>query len=220
MGWEPINDQVERLNQIQRKHEDFLAKMKERGYDVDNLTPLTEQQRDELDMAICNAKRSEKFDWGMRDVDAPREPVMFAHIALVVAAIIPLFLAGYFFVEADGILRFLVPAIELVCLVHMYYGFRWASYVVAIGSLVPAYTQLLMLGNLQAEERVFLFFVLVVITINSYLLLKSKSVSQFLVGQRACLSDSQLHKLRLFRLTIAALLIGAIAADVVRLVIE
>ena len=178
------------------------------------------QAQDELDTAIHNAKRSGKFDWDMRDVNAPRESVMFAQIVLVVSAVIPLCLAGYFFFEADGILRFLVPAIALVCFLHMYYGFKWAGYVVAIGSMVPAYTQLLMLGNFQIEERVFLFFVLVVITINSYLLLKSKSVAQFLVGQRACLSDSQLHKLRLFRLTVAALFIGAIAADVVRLLLE
>jgi hypothetical protein len=100
------------------------------------------------------------------------------------------------------------------------YGFSWALYVVAVCCLVPAYTQLLILGNFQAVERVFLFFVFVVITINSYLLLKSKLVYQFLVGQRACLSDSQLHKLRLFRLTAAALLMGAITADGVRLVDE
>ena len=215
-----MNDQVERLKQIQRKHEEFLAKMKDRGYDVNNLPPLTEQERDEFDMAIHNAKRSGKFDWDMRDVNAPRQSVMFAQIVLVVSAVIPLCLAGYFFVEADGILRFLVPAIVLVCLVHMYYGFKWAGFVVAIGSMVPAYTQLLMLGNFQAEERIFLVFVLVVITINSYLLLKSKSVSQFLVWQRACLSHSNLHKLRLFRLVVATLLIGAIAADVFRLVLE
>jgi hypothetical protein len=215
-----MNDQVERIKQNLRKYEEFLAKMKERGYDVDNLPPLTEQQRDELDMAIHNAKRSGKFDWDMRDVNVPRESVMFAQIVLVVSAVIPLCLAGYFFVEADGILRFLVPAIVLVCLLHMYYGFKWAGFVVAIGSMVPAYSQLLMLGNFQTEERVFLFFVLVVITINSYLLLKSKSVAQFLGRQRACLSHSNLHKLRLSRLTVAVLLIGAIAADVVRLVLE
>jgi len=215
-----MSDQIEKVKEIRRKHEEFLEKMKQRGYDVDNLPPLTEQQRDELDMAIHNAKRSGKFDWDMRDVNAPRESVMFAQIVLVVSAVIPLCLAGYFFLEVDGILRFLVPAIVLVCLVHMYYGFKWAGFVVAIGSMVPAYTQLLMLGNFQAEERVFLFFVLVVITINSYLLLKSKSVTQFLVWQRACLSHSNLHKLRLFRLAVAALLIAAIAADGVRLVVE
>ena len=43
-----MNDQVERIKQNLRKYEEFLAKMKERGYDVDNLPPLTEQQRDDL----------------------------------------------------------------------------------------------------------------------------------------------------------------------------
>jgi len=212
-----MNDQIEKVKEIRRKHEEFLEKMKQRGYDVDNLPPLTEQQRDELDMAIHNAKRSGKFDWDMRDVNAPRESVMFAQIVLVVSAVIPLCLAGYFFLEVDGILRFLVPAIVLVCLVHMYYGFKWASYFIAFSSLVPVYAQMLLLGGLQAAEKYFLFSVLTAVTINSYLLLKSKSVSQFFILQQSCLSDSELRKLKMLRLALVVVLIGAVVADVVRL---
>ena len=215
-----MSDQVEKIKELQRKHEEFLTKMKERGYDIDNLQPLTEQQKDEFDMVIHNAKHTGKFDWSIRDVKSAEEPVIFTQIVLTASAIIPLCLAGYLLIEADGILRLLVPAVVLVCLAHMYYGFKWAKYAVALISVIPVYAQLLMLDGLQATIKYFVFFVLIAITINSFLLLKSKSVSQFLIWQRGCLSDSKLRKLRLLRLTIAFLLIGAIAADVARLVFE
>ncbi len=220
MGCEVMNDQVEKIKELQRKHEELLKKIRERGYDVDNLPSLTEQERDEFDMVRHNANRSGKFDWGMRDVNASERPVIFTQIVLAASAIIPLCLAGYLLIEGDGILRLLVPAFVMVCLAHMYYGFRWAKYAVALTSVIPVYAQLLMLGGLQAALKYFVFFVLSAITINSYLLLKSKSVAQFLGRQRAFLSDSKLHKLRLLRLTIAILFIGAIAADVARLVFE
>jgi len=215
-----MSDQVEKIKELQRKHEEFLTKMKERGYDVNNLPSLSEQERDEFDMVIHNAKRTGKFDWSIRDVKSAEEPVIFTQIVLAASAVVPIYLAGYFLFEADGILRFLIPVVVLVCLVHMYYGFKWAKYVVALASLIPVYAQLLMLDGLQAKIKYFVFFVLIAITINSYFLLRSKSVSQFFIWQRGCLSDSKLRKLRLLRLTIAVLFIGAITADVARLVFE
>jgi hypothetical protein len=215
-----MSDQVEKIKELQRKHEEFLTKMKERGYDVNNLPSLSEQERDEFDMVIRNAKRTGKFDWSIRDVKYAEEPVIFTQIVLAASAVVPIYLAGYFLVETDGILRFFIPAVVLVCLGHMFYGFKWAKYVVALASLIPVYAQLLMLDGLQATIKYFVFFVLIAITINSYLLLKSKSVSQFFIWQRGCLSDSKLHKLRLLRLTVAVLFIGAITADVARLVFE
>ncbi len=210
-----INDQVERLKQIQRKHEEFLEKLKERGYAVDNIPPLTDQERDEFDMVIHNAQRTGKFDWDMNETNLP---TTFTKVVLLVGSLIPLFLAFDFLFEADGVLRLLVPFSLCVCIVHVYFGFTWARYVLILSSLVPVFLQLLMLEGLQATAKYFVFFVLIAILINSYLLLKSKPVSQFLMRQRECVSDSKLHKLRLSRLALGFLLIGAIAADVVVLV--
>ncbi len=209
-----INDQVERLKEIQRKHEEFLTKMNGRGYDVNNLPPLTEQERDEFDMVIHNAKRTRKFDWGMNETNSP---TTFVKIVMFLSSLIPLFIAFDFLFEADGVLRFLVPFLVCVCLVHVYFGFIWARYIVALSSLVPAFIQLLMLDGLQATAKYFVFFVLISITINSYLLLKSKPVSEFLGRQRACLNDSKLHKLKMLRLTLVVFLIGVLVADVLRL---
>jgi hypothetical protein len=39
-----MSDQVEKIRELQRKHEEFLTKMKERGYDVNNLPSLSEQE--------------------------------------------------------------------------------------------------------------------------------------------------------------------------------
>jgi hypothetical protein len=210
-----MNDQVERLKEIQRKHEESITKMNERGYDVKNLPPLTEQERDEFDMVIHNAKRTGKFDWGMNETNSA---TTFVKVVLFLASLIPLFIAFDFLFEADGVLRFLVPFLVCVCLVHVYFGFVWARYLVALSSLVPALIQLLMLDGLQASAKYFVFFVLISITINSYLLLKSEPVSQFLMLQRGCISDSKLNKLKLSRWTLGVLLMGAIAADGIRIV--
>ncbi len=213
-------DDVDKVDKSRRKHEQLFKKLEERGYDVDNMPPLTEQQRDEFETVIHNAHRTGNFDWSIKDNKSTEPPSLFPKIVLATSAIIPLYLVGYFFLGVDGILRFLVPAIVLVCLVHMYFGFKWASYVVAFSSLIPVYAQILLMGSLQAAEKYFLFSVLIGVTINSYLLLKSKTVSQFLIWQQSYLSNSELHKLKLLRLALAVFFIGVITADVARLVSE
>lgn len=54
----------DKLTRLRREHEEFLKKMIERGYDIDNLPELTEQERDEFETVIHNAQRTKKFDWG------------------------------------------------------------------------------------------------------------------------------------------------------------
>lgn len=53
----------DKLTRLRREHEEFLKKIKERGYDIDNLPELTEQERDEFETVIHNAQRLKKFDW-------------------------------------------------------------------------------------------------------------------------------------------------------------
>ncbi len=213
-------DDVDKVDKLRRKHGELFTKLEDRGYDIDNLPQVTEQERDEFETVIHNANRTGKFDWSENQTN---QHLVFVKTVLFISALIPLYLAGYFVVESDGLLRILVPYFFVLSLVHMYYGFRWARYVVALTSVIPVYAQLLTLDGLQATIKYFVFIVFIVliaITINSYLLLKSKSVSQFFIWQRDCLSDSKLRKLRLLRLTIALLFIAAITADVARLVFE
>jgi ankyrin repeat protein len=40
--------------------------LKKDGYDIDNSPPLTEQQRDEFETVLHNAKRTGKFDWDIK----------------------------------------------------------------------------------------------------------------------------------------------------------
>jgi hypothetical protein len=53
----------EKLKRLRLEHEAFLKKMKNRGYDIEKLPPLTEQERDEFETVIHNANRTGKFDW-------------------------------------------------------------------------------------------------------------------------------------------------------------
>ncbi len=49
------------LEELRRNHEEFLEKMRQRGYDIEKLPPLSEQDRDELETAVHNASRTGKF---------------------------------------------------------------------------------------------------------------------------------------------------------------
>ena len=57
------NDKKLTIDESRKRHEEFLAKAKAQGYDIDKLAPLTEQERDELETVIHNANRTGKFDW-------------------------------------------------------------------------------------------------------------------------------------------------------------
>jgi hypothetical protein len=54
------------IDELRKRHEEFLAEMKARGYDIDKLPPLTEQERDEFETVIHNANRTGKFDWNVK----------------------------------------------------------------------------------------------------------------------------------------------------------
>ena len=49
------------LEELRNQHQELLEDAKRRGYDIDKLPPLSEQDRDELETAIHNASRTGKF---------------------------------------------------------------------------------------------------------------------------------------------------------------
>ena len=49
------------LEELRRQHQELLEDAKKRGYDIDKLPPLSDQDRDELETAIHNASRTGKF---------------------------------------------------------------------------------------------------------------------------------------------------------------
>ncbi len=208
-------DESEKINEVRVKHEKLLEKIKQRGYDIDNLPALTEQQRDEFETVIHNANRVRKFDWGTNEANSHST---FVNIVLCLASLIPLFIAFYFLIEVDGVSGLLVPFLLCVCLVHMYFGFVWARYVVAIGSLGPAFAQLWVFDGVPVIVKAVAYFCVVAVTINSYFLLRSRLVSQFLAFQRASLSDSRSFKLKLLRVAGVVTLIGAVTFDLIQLI--
>jgi hypothetical protein len=57
------NDKKLTIDELRKRHQELLAKLKAQGYDLDKLAPLTEQERDELETISHNAHRTGKFDW-------------------------------------------------------------------------------------------------------------------------------------------------------------
>jgi len=54
------------VEEVLKRTDEMFAKLKKQGYDIDNSPPLTDQQRDEFETVLHNAKRTGKFDWDIK----------------------------------------------------------------------------------------------------------------------------------------------------------
>lgn len=56
----------DKLEAMRKSHQEFMKMAKEKGYDIEKLPPLSEQERDELDTAIHNMNRTKKWQIGSK----------------------------------------------------------------------------------------------------------------------------------------------------------
>lgn len=139
---------------------------------------------------------------------------------LIIASLIPLYMAGYMASTEAGntYLSILFPVLVLVVLLHFYYGYKWAKYIVAFLSLMFAVAQFFMFKVVFSDLRVIFFlFFCCFITINALLLLRANSVALFLSQQVAERSKRVLLYLKISR-WISFVIIGiGISKDLMRL---
>jgi hypothetical protein len=147
-------------------------------------------------------------------------PSVFIKIVLAIAAIAPAYIAIYNIFYGDGITRVLFFAISFVCLVHLYYGFKWAKYVVALISIISSVIQFYIFDTTLNGLYAILLIASFVLIVNSVVLIKSKLIAEFLNQKLLNLSNSSSFKLKISRWLLIAIFIVGVLLDVMRVIKE
>ena len=145
---------------------------------------------------------------------------VFIKIVLAIASITPIYIAAYNIFYGDGLTRVLFFAISFVFLAHLYYGFKWAKYVIALISIIPSVLQFyifdIKLNGLYAIVLIASF----IFVLNAIVLIKSKVIAEFLNQKLLNLSDAVAFKLKISRWILTVIFIIGILLDVMRVIKE
>ena len=137
---------------------------------------------------------------------------------LLVAALCPAYLAVYTVLNSSAIVGAVFSLIAIVTLCHLYYGYKWGKYTVALLSLVFSVTQFFMFKSAVIDIKILLLGLLcVVLVINTLLLLRSKAVAEFLSEQHAKRSAKVLLTLKVARWALIAAVVIGLLKDLLQL---
>ena len=147
-------------------------------------------------------------------------PSVFIKIVLAISSVIPIYIAIYNIFYGEGITKVLFFAISFVSLAHLYIGFKWAKYVVALISISSAILQFFIfktsLNNFFAIPLILSF----IFVVNAIVLIKSKLVAEFLEHKLLNLSNSSAFKLKISRWILIAIILIGVLLDVMRIIKE
>lgn len=131
---------------------------------------------------------------------------------LLVAALCPAYLAVYTVLNSSAVVGAVFSLIAIVTLSHLYYGYKWGKYAVALLSLIFSVSQFFMFKSAVIDIKILLLSLLsVALVINTVLLFRSKAVTQFLSQRYAKRSAKVLLTLKVARwMLIAAVVIGVL----------
>jgi hypothetical protein len=145
---------------------------------------------------------------------------VFIKTVLAISSIAPIYIAVINIFNGDGITRVLFLVISSVCLAHLYYGFKWAKYIVALISLIASVLQFyifdITLNGLYAIVLIASF----ILVFNSIILIKSKVIAEFLNQKLLSLSDAVAFKLKISRWIIIVLILILVSLDVMHIIID
>ncbi len=147
-------------------------------------------------------------------------PSVFIKIVLTISSIVPIYIAVHNFFYGDGIMRVLFFAISFVCLAHLYYGFKWAKYIVGLVSIISSVIQFYIIDTTFNGLYVILFIASFIVIVNSIVLIKSKVIAEFLNQKLLSLSNSSALRLKISRLLLIAIFIVGVLLDIMRVIKE
>jgi hypothetical protein len=145
-------------------------------------------------------------------------PSVFIRIVLAISSITPVYIAIYNIFYGDGIARVLFFAISFVCLAHLYYGFKWAKYIVALISIIILVLQFYIFDTTFNGLHPILLIASFIFIVNSVVLIKSKVIAEFLNQKLSNLSDSAALKLKISRWILITIFVIGILMDVMRII--
>jgi hypothetical protein len=137
---------------------------------------------------------------------------------LIIASLMPVYMAGYVSSGRDVFSGMFFTLFAVVTLLHLYYGYKWAKFTVALSSLFFAVAQFFMFKVVFTDLRV-LFFLLfcALLIINTVLLLRANAVSVFLSQQGGGRGKQALFYIKLSRWTLFGVIGVGIMKDLMRL---
>ncbi len=145
---------------------------------------------------------------------------IFIKIVLVIASITPAYIGINNIFNGEGITRILFFVVSFVCLSHLYYGFKWAKYIVSLISIVPSVIQFFVFDiSFNSSYAIPLIFSFIVV-VNAIVLIKSKVIAEFLNHKFLNLSNAVAFRLKISRWILTVFFITGILLDVTRVINE
>ena len=111
-------------------------------------------------------------------------------------------------------------AISFVCLTHLYYGYKWAKYIVALISIISSVIQFYIFDTAFNGLYAILLIASFIFIVNSVVLIKSKVIAEFLNQNLLSLTNSTAFKLKISRWILIVIFMIGVLLDVMRLIIE
>ena len=147
-------------------------------------------------------------------------PSVFIKIVLAIASITPTYIGINNIFYGEGITRILFFAVSFVCLAHLYYGFKWAKYIVSLISIIPSVIQFFIFDiSFNSSYAIPLIFSFIVV-VNAIVLIKSQVIAEYLNQKLLNLSDALAFKLKISRWILTVIFITGILLDVMRVIKE
>ena len=136
---------------------------------------------------------------------------------LVIASLTPIYMAFYAAFGIGVLIGSLFLLATLVCLSHLYYGYRWAKFTVVLLNLAFALAQFFVFKFSLTDINSLAFVaVCIVLVINAFILLSATAVADFLLLQATHRSKNILLTLKVLRLLLIAVVAVALALDMTR----
>ena len=141
-----------------------------------------------------------------------------AKAILIIASLIPAYIAVYMTIASDVSINIFLAAFLIVLVSHLYYGYKWAKYTVALLSIIFAVAQFFIARMVFTDWRVLLLLLAcVLLIINTLFLLRANAVTVFLSQQADKRTKNVLLLLKISRWVLYVLLALSIAKDLMRM---
>jgi hypothetical protein len=119
---------------------------------------------------------------------------------------------------SDVLISVLFTLFVVMVVSHLFYGYKWAKFVVVLVTLSFVVTQFFIFKNAFTDGWTIAFIAMsIALIINALVLLRSKVVAEFLLRQAANRSKVALIILKGLRLIFLAAILVGLASDLIRL---
>ena len=148
--------------------------------------------------------------------------LIFVKINLVIASLVPFYFI-YMYANNDNYsISSLIVLIGIaVCLVHLYFGFRFAKYIILLINIIFSFSQIYIFMKYEILYLKIIGYSLSILLItNTIYIFRSVNLKSYLLNKYSNISSTMLKKLKISRIIFLALISVGILLDIYRLIKE